>query len=176
MIAEHPMTIMGFCGEDKIDNFFNDKKIITCNTEKTYNSAKRGYIQMNNLFKKNKNFKIYNIFYKQINLFPKSKYFFDNIKTYPNQLFGIKIEENKNIVKTRGWIIKYGDYYYLESIVNINTTYNYLRANNDDDRNKYSQNKGERHIFWEKLTLEQLMYYDHGFYWNIIKQYGITFN
>ena len=175
MVAEHPIIAMRFSGDEAIDSYFNDPKNDNCNISKTYNAMKKGYQQTKNIFEKNKNFKIYNIYYKPENTWANSKYFFDNIQKYPNQLFGIKIKETPNIIKTRGWIIKYGDYYYLESIVNINTTYNYLAANSDSERNQYNQNKGERHIFWQKLALNELMYYDHGFYWNIIKQYGITF-
>ncbi len=160
LFAEHPMTAMRFTGDSNIDKIFNNKKAIDRNTEKIYLLATQAFQYLKILLEKDKNFRAYSIYHDSLNNCTQCNILFENIKKYPDQLFAIKAHKITNFVNVNGWIIKYNKYYYLTLITNIS-------PNHDQG------NIQEQYIFWKKLTLDQLMHYDNGSYWKLIKDYNI---
>ena len=164
IISDSPLISMRLTGNENIDNVFASKNFTICNTEKFYRAIKNHFYDAIYLFAINKNFKIYNLYYNNIDSCLNCNYFIENTKKYPNNLFGEKINK---LTKSdaRGWIIRRGDYYYLLSMSNI------ISAEEMKNNNLYG--KQERHIFWKKMTETELMSYKNCIYWNIIEKYGI---
>ena len=160
-LSDSPLISMRFTGDEKIDSIFNNNKIMTCQTQKAYNGTKKQFEYAENLFKQDKNFKIYNLYYEELDNCLNCQYLLKNVKKYPNQLFEKKIEKPYNLSNSRGWIIKYKNYYYMLSMSNIVTMENAMSLNN-----LYVQQ--ERYILWKKLELRDLASYDRGTYWNLI--------
>ncbi len=164
ILGDRPLISMRLTGKDEIDNIFNNENIIMCDTKKSYNATKKQFSEAKELFLKNPNFRIYNLSYKSIKDCLHCNYFIENMKKYPHNLFGMQIKKPDGIQNTRGWIIKYGNYYYLSYVTNIATEN--IQTNNPNIQQ-------ERHIFWKKLTENELINYDHGTYWKLIKNYNI---
>ena len=166
LVADSPLISMRFTGNEKIDRVFRDKEYSTCNTEKTYLAGVRHFFDAKTMFARDSNFRIYNLYNKPIDNCLHCNYFLDNLKNYPKQLFGIYTNNSVFIEPSRGWIIKYGHYYYLLSMTNIVLTDN--MANSDPYANKH-----KRHIVWKKMTEKEFMNYNAGSYWKMITGYNI---
>lgn len=169
LISDSPLISMRFTGDEKIDKVFKDLDLFTCNANKTYIYGQKQFANATELFKQNKNFKIYNMYYDAINTCQNCNYFLENIKKYPNNLFGDKISKTEDSESYRGWIIKYNNYYYLLSMNNIISM---KYANNISNK----QRKHKRYIVWKKLTEDRLKQYNSGEYYNMILRYNIRFS
>jgi hypothetical protein len=161
IMSDSPLISMRFTGDEKIDSIFNNNKIMTCQTQKAYNGTKKQFEYAENLFKQDKNFKIYNMYYEELDNCLNCKYLLKNAEKYPNQLFEKKIEKPYNLSNSRGWIIKYGNYYYMLSVSNIVTMEMAIKCDN-------LHRQQERYILWKKMELGDLASYDRGSYWNLI--------
>jgi hypothetical protein len=160
LLSNCPMVITRFTGNQNIDKVFNNLEHIGCNTEKVYKGGLKMFQDMISLLDKNKNFRVYNLYYEQLEKALHYNFFLENINKYPDQLFGIEVKKPFGIPNIRFWLIKYNTYYYISSIANI-----VLNIANPGTE--------ERYIFWKKLTLDELMHYDNGSYWKLIKEYNI---
>jgi hypothetical protein len=146
-------------GDETIDNVFNNKEAIKCDTERRYISLKTRYTQKMRMMNLNKDTYLYN-FYENDNG-RNHNIFIDNINKHPKQLFGIKVKLNNLPLNTgKYWIIKYDNYHYL-----------FIESNGIQSQNQ--DNLQERYLIFKKLTLDELMNYDNGSYWKLIKEYNI---
>ena len=157
MANQEPLISMRFSGDEKIDKQLNTNKLISCNTEKAYIESAKLFKKTEELLSRDKNFKIYNIYYNDINNCIGCKEFIENTKKYPNQLFGIKIEKPKEL-NNRGLFIKYGNYYYVLNVLNIIS----------------SLNQSQQHVIWKKIHENEFMNYSRGKYFNMFDKNYIT--
>ncbi len=86
--------------------------------------------------------------------------FIENTNKYKN-LFGIKAEDNIGISNAAMSIIKKGNYYYM------------IFETNGKQAGVDLHLAEERYLAFKKLTLKQLMTFDNGSYWKLIKEYNI---
>jgi len=167
-MADSPVISMRLTGDEKIDKVFKDREFSYCNTQKSYNASQKHYADSKELFNINKNFRIYNI-YKEISDCVNCKYFEENSKKYPKNIFGKLASKKETLMEpSRGWIIKYGDYYYLLSMNNLILT-EIKNHNNIEDKQR-------RYIIYKKMTTEEFRNYTYGSYWKMISEYNILFN
>lgn len=158
-INQYPGTPMRMNGIEEVDSIFHNTDAIKCDTERRYQALKKRYKYKIQMMQMNKNTQLYN-FYEQEDG-RNHHIFLENIARYPNQLFGIKVDFNDFPVNTgKYWIIRYKNYYYL-----------FLETNGLQGQNQDITQ--ERHLIYKKLTLNELMKYDNGRYWEIIKKYNI---
>ncbi len=142
----------------ELDNIFNNANEIKCNTAAKFIIYQKRHNQRIEMMNINPDFKIYNFYYSD--QCTNYNVFLDNVSKYPNQIIPIKLNNKMNIPHGRQWIVKYKNYYYI--ISEISTL------------QRHSLNhKEERYLIFKKLTLEQLMQYDNGSYWKLIKEYNI---
>jgi hypothetical protein len=163
-INERPTTTLRITHNENIDKVFNTKKYIPCDSLRSF--LYEGY-HMNNKFvisgiKDNVfgNFKYY-AFYRSTNNCPNCDVFYDYLNKYPNQLFGIKIINKLPVEDGEIWIMKHNRYYYIAIDTNVK------QGGHNVDHIE------ERYLIFKKLTLEELMHYDNGSYWKLIKEYNI---
>ena len=168
LVANNPMISMRFTGDEKIDKVFKDQNFLMCNTNKNYEAGITLFSNLKLMINKNKNFKSYNLYRKDLKDCLHCNYFEENIKKYRNNLFGVKTDKIANIPDLRAWIIKKGDYYYFLAMTNI-------IANEGDEQKNNPDAKHERHLFWKKITQDELMIYKNGTYWKLIEQNNIKF-
>lgn len=155
---ENPTTPMRLNGNEKVDNVFNNKEAIKCDTERRFEALKKRYKDKISIMNSTKKFRFYNLYRNEDCL--NCNIFFENVKKYPDQLFAIKATAFTGIADGRYWILKYKNYYYLMFETNG------LQSHNIDQLK-------ERYFIWEKLTLDELRAYDNGSYWELIKNYGL---
>ncbi len=167
-MADSPVISMRLTGDEKIDKVFKEREFSYCNTQKSYNAAQKHYSDSIELFGINKNFRIYNI-YKNLDGCVHYKYFEENTKKYPKNIFGKLASKKETLMEpSRGWIIKYGDYYYLLSMNNLVLT-EHVDSKNIDAKQR-------RYIIYKKMTTEEFRNYTYGSYWKMISEYNILFN
>ena len=165
---DSPLISMRLTGDEKMDKVFKDKEYFHCNKQTSYNAAQKHYADSIELFGINKNFRIYNI-YKDIDDCVNCKYFEENTKKYPKNIFGKLASKKETLMEpSRGWIIKYGDYYYLLSMNNLVLT-EHVNSRNIDAKQR-------RYIIYKKMTTEEFRNYTYGSYWKMISEYNILFN
>ncbi len=158
MTNSEPLISMRFSGIKEIDDKINMHKLITCNFEKSYTESLKLFKKTEELFKRDKNFKIYNFYYRPIKDCLYCDNFVKNVEKYPNNLFSIKTPK-QNTQNNRGWIIKYGYYYYILDILNIS----------------FNEEKiYEQHVVWKKIHENEFMNYSRGKYFNMFDKNYIT--
>jgi hypothetical protein len=146
-------------GDEKTNSVFNNSDAIKCDTERRYMSLKTRHKQKIEMMKTNKNTYLYNFYEKEDGR--NHNIFLENLAKYPNQLFGIKTNLNHFPLNTsKYWIVKYDNYYYL-----------FLESNGIQSQNQDKMQ--ERYLIYKKLTLNELMHYDNGNYWKVIKEYNL---
>jgi long-subunit fatty acid transport protein len=160
---------MRFTGDENIDKVFKNREFSMCETDRSYIAGKKVIKSSKKLFTNNKNFKFYNLYRKSLNDCLHCNYFEENIKKYPNNLFGEKTDKIANTPDLRVWIIKIGNYYYVLAITNIISVEESVKFKNKNE-------KKERNLYWKKMTQDELMGYSNGTYWKLIEQNNIRFN
>lgn len=154
-----PDVISCVNGEDEVDNAFNNPILMPCKTKERFALMKKESTLMRELLVTN-NAKYYILHIKtectNINIFHQ------NLEKYNGKLIGIKVDDSKVPLKYGSfWILHHNDYYYLMLETNGRQT----GVNLDQD--------SERYLIFKKLTLSELMTFDNGSYWKLIKEYGI---
>ena len=86
---------------------------------------------------------------------------FQNITKHKDTIFEIKMNKLPEFSQGGSWIIKYKNYYYI-----------FLETNGKEIGVNLN-NRQERYLIFKKLTLNELMLYDNGSYWKLIKDYNI---
>jgi predicted metal-dependent hydrolase len=66
MIKSEPLISMRFSGDEKSDSILNTNKLIPCDTQKAYTESAKLFKKTQELFARDKNFKIYNFYYNLI--------------------------------------------------------------------------------------------------------------
>jgi hypothetical protein len=157
-VNECPSQAIRMNGKNSIDEIFNTKKAVTCKMEEGYPMLKKLSKLTRNMLDINSNFKIYNLYAKtdcvNYNIFT------DNMSKYQNQIFAKQISTLDGLYTGRTWFIKHRNYYYL--IVHTNG----LQGHTEHlDR--------EHYLIFKKLTRSELINYESGYYWKVIKNYNI---
>ena len=164
VVSDGPLSETKMTGDQEIDGVFGGVRV--CENFNRYKKIVNFFNHMKEIFKLNPNAKIYTLYYEDLSKLLNSDHFLENVTRYPNQLFSIKIEKPHDINNVKGWVIKKGRYYYVVTFLNIITTNQILTTKNPIK-------KTDRQVFWQKLTKDQLIKYENGFYWRLIKTYHI---
>ena len=157
-VNECPSQVIRMNGENNVDEMFHTKKTVTCKMEEGYPMLKKLSKLTRNMLDINSNFKIYNIYAKtdcvNYNIFT------DNMSKYQNQIFAKQVSTLDGLYTGRTWFIKHRNYYYL--IVHTNGLQGHIEHL---DR--------EHYLIFKKLTHSELINYESGYYWKVIKNYNI---
>ena len=158
---ECPVTQFRMNGTEENDRkLFFDQKIKTpCDPNQRYIGYLENYKLYKEILSKDASINFYSIYTKDNCL--NHGVFEENAKNY-NNLHGIKasINSKHSIPKGGYWILKHKSYYYL-----------FLETNGMQPDNQTVDK--ERYLIMKKLTLSQLMTFDNGSYWKLIKEYNI---
>ncbi len=154
MLNEGPLISMRFSGDESKDYLLKEGAL-KCGvdkfyTDKSYSESKNLSIKTKELFARDKNFKIYNLYHGE-DSFIGYEAFFNNLKKYQNNLFGIKIVKPAT-ENYRGWMIKYRNYYYVLSVFGMSS---------DDKSN-------DQYVLFKKLTKKEFMNYSKGMYYDMV--------
>lgn len=160
LLYDFPSTALRMNGNPKNDRKFHNKEYIPCDTDRRY----AGYVQLNQNLEKLgngvKNFKYYSLYRKDDGL--GHNIFIDNLEKYKNNLIGLHIKDDMVPVENGvAWIINYNGYYYI-----------FLETNGKEAGHNLNQLQ-ERQLVFKKFTKNELMHYDNGSYWKLIRDYNI---
>ncbi|QED23406.1 hypothetical protein [Candidatus Deianiraea vastatrix] len=153
-----PNTPMRMNGSDKNDLMFNTKEYIPCDQERRYEAYLYEYDVMNKLLQ-SANFNYYMIYSNKNDCVNYNTYIANLAKW--NNIIDINDENFDSKDSVVFWVIKQKGYYYM--FIETNSKhggYNLLE-------------KEERYLIFKKLTLRQLILFDNGFYWDLIRKYKI---
>jgi len=143
----------------KENEIFNNDKEITCDRERRFEWLNERHDNKMRLINENKNARFY-LFYENVGGTNYSQ-MLEKVKKYPEQIFHFHINNSKFYLNHGTyWIIKYNNYYYMMYETNGVSSH-------------HQHEMGERYLIFKKLTLDQLMHYDNGSYWKLIKEYNI---
>ena len=158
-INDCPGTAMRINDNKETALVFYNTKEIKCDLDNRYKVILDSYELLKKMFDIDKNSRYY-AFYTNQNC-TNQHIFEENAIKYKDQIFRINIKEvPKEIGRGNTNMFKYGNYYYMLTLINGTQPH-------------YRDLKKEKYFIWKKLTLDELMLYDNGSYWKLIKDYNI---
>lgn len=157
-VNECSSQVLRMNGDEKIDIAFNNKDAIKCKTDIGYRILTETAQFTRSLLKKNKNFRFYTIYTKTDCL--NHKILDENAATYTGQVLKRPTASLGDAPIGRFWILYNNDYYYF--FAETNGLQGYVQ-----------DVKQEHYQIFKKLTLDELMHFDNGSYWRLIKEHGI---
>lgn len=160
-VGKNPSILFKMTGNEKEDIVFKDQKYIACDTDVSYEDLVTMFNKMKTLLSVNNKYFEYSFHYNAIdkNCFRCDK-ISKNIEPYSTNFVVRKINKPEDTSGVEFWIISYRRYYYFMTLTNLVP----------NSINEYKEN----HIIWKKMTLSQLMRYDNGLYWKLIKENNIN--